>query len=794
MFSVRKRNGRLQEVSFDKILIRLQRLCHGLDVEHVKPVQLAQVVIAGVCDGITTSELDVLAAESAACKVFQHNDFGVLAARISISNLHKETNKSFSETADLLHKCIDLHTQLPTPLITDEVMHLISQNARLFDSWIVHARDYELSYFGYKTLERAYLLRVNNKIVERPQYLYMRAAICIHGSNLQKVQETYNMMSQGYFTHATPTMTNACTPRGQLSSCYLLGMREDSIEGIYDTVKQTAQISKGGGGIGLSVHNIRASGTYIAGTNGRSNGLVPMLQVLNSTARYVDQGGNKRPGAFAIYLEPWHADIFQFLELRKNTGAPELRARDLFYALWVPDLFMSRVEQDKDWTLMCPRQCPGLDQVWGSEFEKLYTRYESEGRGTKTVPAVKIWNAILEAQQETGTPYMLYKDACNRKSNQQNLGTIKCSNLCCEIVQFSDKDEIANCNLASVCLNKCVVNPYTNQASFDFDCLHNVVRVVTANLNRVIDVTTYPMPEAERSNLRHRPIGIGVQGLADVFAMMRLPFVSDEAKLLNKQIFETMYYAALEMSMELAQKYGAYSSFSTSPAKRGVLQFDMWNVDPGAKRYDWPWLKKQISQHGLRNSLLIAPMPTASTAQILGNNEGTEPFTSNMYTRRVNAGDFQVINKHLIKELTLLSLWNDALYKQILAHNGSVQSIEQIPAWLRDIYRTVWEIKQRPLVDMAADRGAFICQSQSFNVFMETPDNIKLTAMHFHGWRKGLKTGMYYLRTKAATEAIQFTVAKRSRTTLSEEEEKEKEKEKEQCSRENREACSACSS
>lgn len=798
MFSVRKRSGRLQEVSFDKILIRLQRLCHGLDTEHVKPVQLAQVVIAGLCDGITTSELDVLAAESAASKVFKHNDFGVLAARIAISNLHKETSKSFSETARLLHQCVDASTQRPTPLITDEVMQIIEKHATMLDSWIVHARDYELAYFGYKTLERAYLLRVNGKVVERPQYLYMRTAICIHGDNMPKVQETYNLMSQGYFTHATPTMTNACTPRGQLSSCYLLGMREDSIEGIYDTIKQTAQISKGGGGIGLSVSNIRASGTYIAGTNGHSNGIIPMLQVLNSTARYVDQGGNKRPGAMAVYLEPWYADIFKFLELKKNTGAPELRARDLFYALWVPDLFMKRVEAEGKWTLMCPHKCPGLDEVWGDEFEKLYTRYEKEGRGNETIDAVKLWNAILEAQMESGTPYMLYKDACNRASNQQNLGTIKCSNLCCEVVQYSSKDEVSNCNLASVCLNKCVTNPYTSQAAFDFDCLHRVVKVMTANLNRVIDVTTYPMPEAERSNLRHRPIGIGVQGLADVFAMMRLPFVSDEAKILNKHIFETMYHAALEMSMELAQRHGPYSSFDTSPAKAGVLQFDFWNVDPGCERYNWPQLKEQIKEHGLYNSLLLAPMPTASTAQILGNNEGAEPFTSNMYTRRVNAGEFQVINKHLIKELTLLSMWNESIYNQILAHNGSVQEIEEIPTWLRDIYKTVWEIKQRPLVDMAADRGAFICQSQSFNVFMETPDNVKLSAMHFYGWRKGLKTGMYYLRTKGATEAIQFTVdssAKRNKQMLAKEtEEKEKQLSAQlQCSRENREACTACS-
>jgi ribonucleoside-diphosphate reductase subunit M1 len=790
---VRKRNGQLEEVSFDKILVRLQRLCDGLDPKHVNPAQLAQVVIAGLCDGITTSELDVLAAESAASKVFRHSDFGVLAARIIVSNLHRETSKSFSETALLLHKCVDKMGR-PAPLLTDKVMEIIAQNAAQLDSWIVHTRDYELSYFGYKTLERAYLLRVNGKIVERPQYLYMRVAICIHSDDLPKVRETYNLLSQGYFTHATPTMTNACTPRGQLSSCYLLNMRDDSIEGIYDTVKQTALISKGGGGIGLSISNIRASGSYIGGTNGYSNGLVPMIQVLNSTARYVDQGGNKRPGAFAIYLEPHHADIFQFLELKKNTGAPELRARDLFYALWVPDLFMRRVEAGENWTLMCPHNCPGLDEVWGEEFDKLYLRYESEGRGSKTVPALKVWMAILEAQQESGTPYMMYKDACNRCSNQQNLGTIKCSNLCTEIVEYTSKDEISNCTLASVCLNMCVRNSYTSEASFDFERLHEVVKVVTTNLNRVIDKTTYPMIEAQRSNLRHRPIGIGVQGLADVCMMMRIPYVSDKSKLLNKYIFETIYHAALERSMELAQVEGAYSSFATSPAAEGILQFDLWNVDPGTDRYDWPQLKKEIKKHGLRNSLLVAPMPTASTAQILGNNEGTEPFTSNMYTRRVNAGDFQVINKHLIKELTLLKMWNDTLYKQILANNGSIQTIESIPVWLREVYRTVWEMKQRPLVDMAADRGAFICQSQSFNVFMDPVDNGKLSAMHFYGWRKGLKTGMYYLRTRAATEAIKFTVdnsAKRKKEKQGEEEKHVAEML--QCSRENKEACTACS-
>lgn len=790
VYNVCKRNGTYEQVSFDKIKLRLQRLCIGLDPRHINPIALAKTVIAGVCPDIATSDLDVLAAESAAAKVFKHSDYGVLAARIAISNLHKETLQSFSETAKKMHDCIDPVTGRHTPLLSNKIMSVIHEHASLFDSWIVHGRDYEISYFGYKTLERSYLLKVNGKVVERPQFLYMRVAIALHGNNLEKVRESYDLMSQGYFTHATPTMTNAGFPEGQLSSCYLLQMRQDSIDGIFDTIKQTAQISKGGGGIGLAISNIRAKGTYIAGTNGHSNGIIDMLQVLNATSRYVDQGGNKRPGAFAIYLEPHHADILEFLDLRKNAGAPELRARDLFYALWVSDLFMERVAAGQNWTLMCPHQCPGLDEVWGDEYKRKYEQYEKEGRGRKTIPALQLWRAILSAQGETGMPYMLYKDACNAKSNQQNLGTIKCSNLCTEIVEYCSVDEVASCNLASISLQKFVVDPYTDRARYDFEALHRVVKVVTENLNCVIDETTYPMPEVERSNTLHRPIGMGVQALADVAAMMRLPFVSAEAQTLNRHIFETYYHAALEKSMELAIRDGPYSSFGTSPAAHGVLQFDMWGVNPGTSRYDWPALKEQIMKNGIRNSLLLAPMPTASTAQILGNNEGAEPFTSNMYTRRVSAGEFQVINKHLIKELTTLNLWNEKLYKQILANNGSVQAIEEIPAWLREIYRTVWEIKQRPLVDMAADRGAFICQSQSFNVFLDKPDDTKLTALHFYGWRKGLKTGMYYLRSKAAAEAIKFTVS------ASKQDEKDSIKdlaEMLQCSRENRDSCVSCS-
>lgn len=816
-YAVTKRDGKRQEVSFDKILRRVRNLCHGLDPVHVRPVDLAKVVIAGLYDGIPTSELDDLAAQCAADKVFSHNDFGVLAARIAISNLHKETDKSFSKTAQILFHCTDAKTGRPTPLLNQTIMDIVNKHADKIDSWIDHARDYELSYFGYKTLEKSYLLRVKGKTVERPQYLHMRVALCIHGENLEKVRETYDLLSQGFITHATPTMTNAGTPRGQLGSCYLLGMQSDSIEGIYDTLKQTALISKGGGGIGLSVHNIRASGTYIAGTGGRSNGLVPMINVFNSTARYVDQGGNKRPGAFALYLEPWHADIFEFLDLKKNTGVQELRSRDLFYAMWIPDLFMQRVQENKKWTLMCPHECPGLDDVWGDKFKELYERYEQEGRGRKQVDAQKLWYAILESQQETGTPYMLYKDSCNSKSNQQNLGTIKCSNLCCEIVEYTSRDEVANCNLGSLCPHKCVIKPYTNEASFDFELLHSMARVMTVNLNRVIDVTSYPMPEAECSNKRHRPIGIGIQSLADVFAMMRMPFVSERAQELNRQIFETIYHGALTASMELAKIDGPYSSFSTSPSAQGILQFDMWGVDPGNSRYDWNKLKDEIKVHGLRNSLLIAPMPTASTAQILNNNEGAEPFTSNMYTRRVNAGEFQVINKHLIRELSALNLWNETTSRDILANKGSVQSLTYIPEWIREVYRTVWEIKQRPLVDMAADRGAYICQSQSFNVFMDSPDNATLTALHFYAWRKGLKTGMYYLRTKAATEAIQFTAKKKTNAASvaakadevggvdekgEEEHKQQQKKQKEQqkiseqlsCSLANREACTACSS
>jgi ribonucleoside-diphosphate reductase alpha chain len=650
---------------------------------------------------------------------------------------------------------VDPKTGQNAGMIADDVYKVVQENAPLLDSTIIYDRDFSFDYFGFKTLERSYLLKTNGKVAERPQHLFMRVAVGIHKADLNEVIKTYNMISEGWFTHATPTLFNAGTPKPQMSSCFLLQMKDDSINGIYDTLKQTALISQSAGGIGLSIHNIRAKGAYIKGTNGTSNGIVPMLRVFNDTARYVDQGGGKRKGSFAIYLEPWHADVYDFLELKKNHGKEEARARDLFYALWIPDLFMQRVKDNGQWTLMCPNECPGLSDVWGAEFEALYTRYESEGRGRKTISAQDLWYKIVESQIETGTPYMLYKDAANGKSNQQNLGTIKSSNLCTEIIEYTAPDEIAVCNLGSIALPK-----YVKDRQFDHQRLFEVSYQLTVNLNKIIDANYYPVPETRKSNMRHRPIGIGVQGLADAFILMRFPFDSPEARQLNKEIFETIYYAACTASKDLAKRDGAYETFPGSPASQGKLQFDLWGVTP-SNRWEWDLLKDEIKEFGMRNSLLMAPMPTASTAQILGNNECFEPYTSNIYTRRVLAGEYIIVNKHLLKDLVSLGVWNEDVKNKLIANNGSVQNIAEVPDNLKALYKTAWELSQKAIIDMSAERGAFICQSQSLNIFMENANLGKLTSMHFYAWEQGLKTGMYYLRTKAATDAIKFTVDKK---------------------------------
>lgn len=746
-----KRDGRKESVKFDKITARIQKLCYGLDPT-VEPVKVAMKVIEGIYDGVTTSELDNLAAEVAASLITTHPDYGLLASRIAVSNLHKNTQKSFSKTMESLYNYIDPRTGKKAPLLSDDVYQIIMEQAELLDSTIIYDRDFGYDYFGFKTLERSYLLKLNGKVAERPQHMLMRVAIGIHKRDIESAIETYNLMSERWFTHATPTLFNAGTPKPQMSSCFLLTMQEDSIEGIYDTLKQCAKISQSAGGIGLSIHNIRATGSYIRGTNGTSNGIIPMLRVFNDTARYVDQGGGKRKGSFAIYLEPWHADVFEFLDLRKNTGKEEFRARDLFLALWIPDLFMKRVEANAKWTLFCPNEAPGLYDSWGEKFEELYEKYEADGRGRKTIEARELWNAILQAQIETGNPYLLYKDAANRKSNQQNLGTIRSSNLCTEIIEYTSSDEVAVCNLASIALPR-----FVNKGEFDHQRLYEITRVVTKNLNRIIDENFYPVPEARKSNMRHRPIGIGVQGLADTFCLMGFPFESDEARQLNKEIFETIYFAAMTESKELAKKFGPYETYEGSPVSKGIFQYDMWDVTPSS-RWNWTELKAEVKKYGIRNSLLLAPMPTASTSQILGNNECFEPFTSNIYTRRTLSGEFVVVNKYLLKDLVKRKLWNDVMKNKIIAGNGSIQHIEEIPQDLKALYKTVWEVKQKAIIDMAADRGAYICQSQSLNLFVENPNFAKLTSMHFYAWKKGLKTGMYYLRTKAAADAIKFTV------------------------------------
>lgn len=747
-----KRNGKQEAVHFDKITSRVMKLSYGLNLKQDDIIEIAKKVIQGIYNNVTTTELDNLAAETSAAFTTKHPDYAVLAARIAVSNLHKNTTKSFSETAGLLYNYIDDKTGQVAPLIADDIYAVIQENEDILNAAIIYERDYHFDFFGFKTLEKSYLLKVNGKIVERPQHLFMRVALGIHGADIEAAIETYNLMSEKWFIHATPTLFNAGTPKPQMSSCFLLSMKDDSIDGIYDTLKNCALISQSAGGIGLSIHNVRATGSYIKGTNGTSNGIIPMLRVFNDTARYVDQGGGKRKGAFSVYLEPWHADVFDFLELRKNQGKEEMRARDLFLALWVCDLFMDRVEKDEQWSLFCPNEAPGLFEVHSKEFEALYTQYEAEGRARKVIPARELWNAILDAQIETGTPYLLYKDAANAKSNQKNLGTIRSSNLCTEIIEYSDENETAVCNLASLSLPR-----FVEGKTFNFEKLLEVTKIVTRNLNKVIDKNYYPIEETRRSNMRHRPIGLGVQGLADVFMLLGLPFESDMAKMLNKNIFETIYYGGMVASKDIAKEQGAYETFQGSPLSQGLFQFDLWNVSP-SDRYDWEGLRAEVKQYGVRNSLLLAPMPTASTSQILGNNECFEPYTSNIYSRRVLSGEFVIVNKHLLKDLVNLGLWNDTMKQRIIAANGSVQNIDEIPADLKEVYKTVWEIKQRSVIDMAADRGAFICQSQSLNLFVEQPNYAKLSSMHFYTWKKGLKTGMYYLRTKAAADAIKFTV------------------------------------
>ena len=781
-----KRDGRKEAVKFDKITARVIKMCYGLD-PMVSPEAVAMKVIEGLYDGVSTTDLDNLAAEVAAAKTTEHPDYALLASRIAVSNLHKETKKTFSDVMTDLYEYLDPKTGQSAALLSEEVYQIVVNNRDTLDSSIIYDRDFRYDYFGFKTLTRSYLMKLEGKIAERPQHMLMRVSLGIHKDDIKSAIATYNLMSEGWFTHATPTLFNSGTPKPQMSSCFLLTMKEDSIPGIYDTLKSCAQISQSAGGIGLSIHNVRATGSYIKGTNGTSNGIVPMLRVFNDTARYVDQGGGKRKGSFAIYLEPWHADVFDFLDLKKNHGKEEQRARDLFFALWIPDLFMKRVKNNETWTLMCPHECPGLADTHSEEFEAIYTKYEAEGKGRKTINAQDLWFKILESQIETGTPYMLYKDAANAKSNQQNLGVIKSSNLCTEIIEYTAPDEVAVCNLASLALPKYV----TEQGVFDHDKLFEVTYQATLNLNKIIDENYYPVEEAKNSNLRHRPIGLGVQGLADAFILLGLPFESEEARALNREIFETIYFASMTASKDLAIKEGAYSTFNGSPVSKGVFQFDMWGVTP-SKRWEWDLLKEEVKKHGVRNSLLLAPMTTASTAQILGNNECFEPYTSNIYTRRVLSGEFIIVNKHLLKDLVKEGLWNMDMRQKIMAANGSIQNIQEIPARLKELYKTAWEISQKAIIDQAADRGAFICQSQSLNIFMEQANFGKLTSMHFYGWEKGLKTGMYYLRTKAATDAIKFTIDK---SVVEEPTSKSLEEEQAAiaCSLENPDSCEMCS-
>ncbi|MDA8728905.1 ribonucleoside-diphosphate reductase subunit alpha [Flavicella sp.] len=796
---VLKRDGKKEPVMFDKITARVRKICYGLN-PLVDPVKVAMRVIEGLYDGVTTSELDNLASEIAATMTTAHPDYAKLAARISVSNLHKNTKKTFSEVMEDLYTYVNPRTGKKAPLLSDEVYKIIKDNADFFDSTIIYSRDFNYDYFGFKTLERSYLLKLNGEIAERPQHMLMRVAIGIHMEDMEAAVETYELMSKKFFTHATPTLFNSGTPKPQMSSCFLLQMQDDSIDGIYDTLKQTAKISQSAGGIGLSAHNIRATGSYIRGTNGTSNGIIPMLKVYNDTARYVDQGGGKRKGSFAIYLEPWHADVFDFLDLRKNTGKEEMRARDLFLALWIPDLFMKRVEQNGEWTLMCPNECPHLFDSYGEEFERLYEGYEKANKGRKTVKARELWEKILEAQIETGNPYMLYKDAANRKSNQKNLGTIRSSNLCTEIMEYTAKDEVAVCNLASISIPMFVSEGKDGKKFFDHKRLFTVTKKVIRNLDTVIDRNYYPVKEAENSNLRHRPVGLGIQGLADAFIMLRMPFTSDEAKKLNQDIFETLYFAAVTSSMEIAKAKEPYSTYKGSPISQGEFQFNMWGVkeEDLSGNWDWSKLRKDIKKNGVRNSLLLAPMPTASTSQILGNNEAFEPYTSNIYTRRVLSGEFIVVNKHLLEDLVALNLWDNSMKEDIMRANGSIQHIEAIPQELKELYKTVWELSMKDIIDMSRQRGYFIDQSQSLNLFMNDPDYSKLTSMHFYAWKSGLKTGMYYLRTKSAVNAIQFSLSndKQEKPAASEEGEMSPEEFREMLtqSKDNPDDCLMCGS
>ena len=748
---VTKRDGAKERVKLDKILNRVKKQSYGLNMDYIEPMEIAKKVIHGLYDGISSVELDTLAAETAAALTPTHPDYSILASRICVTSLHKRTPKSFSSVIDQLYNYVDPKTGLKAPMIADDVYEIIVNNAKDIDSQIIADRDLDYDYFGFKTLEKSYLLKIDGLPAERPQQMLMRVAIGIHKEDLASAYKTYDLMSQGYFTHATPTLFNAGTRRPQLSSCFLVSMDGDSIQGIYKTLSDVAQISKNAGGIGLHIHNVRGTGAYIRGTNGTSNGIIPMLKVFNETARYVDQGGGRRKGSFAVYLEPWHCDVEDFLNLRKNHGKEEMRARDLFLALWTPDLFMERVKEDGEWTLFSPDEAPGLDDVYGEDFVKLYTKYETEGRGRKTIKAQELWYKIIEAQIETGTPYMLYKDAANTKSNQKNLGTIKSSNLCTEIMEYSDSKETAVCNLASIALPKFIIPG--KKPKYDLNALKDIAYTATINLNRVIDVNYYPTKETKTSNMKHRPIGIGVQGLADTFAILKIPFESEEAKNLDRDIFEAIYYGAMCASVDLAEKEGAYQTFKGSPLSKGLFQFDLWNESPST-RWEWEELRERVLTHGARNSLLLAPMPTASTSQILGNNECFEPFTSNIYIRKTLSGEFPVVNKHLVKDLVKLNMWDDNLRDKIIINNGSVQDIAEIPDEIKIIYKTAWEMSQKIIIDHAAARAPFICQSQSMNLFVQDANFAKLSSAHFYGWDKGLKTGSYYIRTKAATTAI----------------------------------------
>jgi len=761
---VTKRNGSREIVSFNKILIRVKKIGTEAGVK-INYTSLTMKVIDQLYDGIKATQIDELMAEQCASLSSTRPEYSALASRLIVSNHHKNTKQSFWGTMHKLHSYKDLHGK-HCPIVTKEFIEVVNKNRDVWDGLLDHTRDYLIDYFGYKTLERAYLLRIDGVIVERIQHMWLRVSIGIHGHDIERVKESYNFLSQKYFTHGTPTLFNAGTPHPQLSSCYLIAMEDDSINGIYNTLKDCALISKWSGGIGLHIHNVRAKGSLIRGTNGTSNGIVPMLRVFNNTAKYVDQGGGRRNGSFAIYLEPWHADIEVFLDMRKNHGDEELKARDLFYALWMPDLFMQRVKEGKTWTLMCPDECPGLSDVYGDEFVELYEKYERDGRGRETMDARKLWFKVLDAQMETGTPYIVYKDAVNKKTNQKNVGVIKSSNLCSEITEYSDKDETAVCNLASIGL-PAFINDTESGPVFDFEKLHQVSKVVTGNLNKIIDVNYYPTEKTHRSNMRHRPIGIGVQGLADVFFRMNLAFESEEARKLNFEIFETIYHGAVERSSELAVEEGPYETFAGSPASEGKLQFDLWGVDPSERssRYDWPALKELVKERGLRNSLLMAPMPTASTSQILGNNECIEPITSNIYNRRTLAGEFIVANKYMMRDLMDLGLWNDEIKNNIIANHGSIQQIADVPEDIKKKYKTVWEIPMKTVIDLAADRGIFVCQSQSLNLWLEDPDYNTLTSMHFYSWSKGLKTGIYYLRRRAVHHAQQFTIEPEKRST-----------------------------